>query len=458
MKQYPLTTAVLVLFTALLPRIGSADAQDPAPAGPGIFYPSRLQIARGGIAHPTQFASAGVCAGCHTEIVSQWDGSMHSRAHPDPLYLSLSRLASRETQGLTDRFCAGCHTPLAVASGEVPPVGDPFMSRTGQEGVTCDFCHVVDKSTGTGNLPAVLDPGPNKRGPRSDASSPFHKTSYLKLATQAEFCGLCHDVSHPLNNLPIERTYTEWKEGPYNSAEASRRVYCQDCHMRQRPSSPATGQTIRPDSRGKAAAMGPWRDHVYTHWFVGGNVALPSLFGSAAHSNLARERLRAAATLEILGAQKDGGFFRWRVRVTNSGAGHYLPTGLTEVRQMWVETTVRSADGQLLFSSGGLDVQGEIDPAAVVYRTVLGTAAGKPTAKVWEATQVLTDRRIAPRQHDDLSYEAKYDRNWTVPLTVTARLLYRSYPPSLAGLFPEAGLAAAEPVEMNAVETSANLR
>ncbi len=443
-----INAAWIAALAAGVLAFAAAPAATREGAPKGLFHPSRLQTAEGGYTKPTQFSPARVCAGCHAEIFYQWDGSMHSRAHPDPLYLGLSGAASRETNGLTDRFCAGCHSPVGVASGEVPPVGNPLMSLTGAEGVSCDFCHTIDRATGIGNLPAVLDPGPDKRGPRRDAPSPFHNSVFLDLSAQAEFCGLCHDVSHPLNNLPIERTYTEWKEGPYNAAEPGRRVYCQDCHMRQSPGQPSTGMTRRPDIRAKAASMGPTRDHVYTHYFVGGNAAQTGLFGAQVHQAMAVERLRAAATLEIRDAALEGDELKWSVRVVNAGAGHFLPTGLTEVRQMWVETKVVAPDGTVLFASGTLDDKGRVDPKAVLFHTVLGDAEGKPTAKVWEAARVLSDRRIPPGGHDDLSFSAALNGRPKGSLTVTARLLYRSYAPELAVLAAGPGAPPAPVVEM----------
>jgi hypothetical protein len=445
---------ILGLVVCLASTASTASAEE---AAKGLFYPSRLTTAAGGYLDPTQFSPARVCAGCHPDIFYQWSGSMHSNAHPDPLYRALSEKAGAETAGLTDRFCAGCHSPIAVASGEVPPRGNPEMSRTGAEGVSCDFCHVIDRAEGTGNLPAVLDPGAVKRGPRREARSPFHETRFLDLATQAEYCGLCHDVHHPLNDVPIEHTYTEWKEGPYNTADPATRVYCQDCHMRQRPGVASTGATTRPNNRGKAATMGPWRDNVYTHWFVGANRSMTGRFGAGTHRDMAGERLRGAATLEIVGSGASGGNVTCTVRVINSGAGHFLPTGLTELREMWVETTITDADGRVIHRAGAPDAAGSIDSSPAVFRTVLGDSAGKPTAKVWEAAAVLSDRRIPPRGHEDVSVSAPFDRKAKSPLTVRVRLMYRSFPPVFARelLGPEAPID--EPFEMTAAQAAVEI-
>jgi len=87
-----------------------------------------------------QFEDPLRCKGCHAEIYKQWEGSMHSQAELDPYYLALSKMASEETDGLTDTYCARCHTPIGVVSGEVPPVDGSNLSEIAKKGVQCDFC------------------------------------------------------------------------------------------------------------------------------------------------------------------------------------------------------------------------------------------------------------------------------------------------------------------------------
>lgn len=58
-----------------------------------------------------------VCGGCHEEIYAQWNGSMHSMAHKDPVYEKLFVMASRETNSTFDAFCTKCHTPIDYLAG-----------------------------------------------------------------------------------------------------------------------------------------------------------------------------------------------------------------------------------------------------------------------------------------------------------------------------------------------------
>src|SRR5659263_72615 len=247
-----------------------------------------------------------VCGGCHSEIYAQWNGSMHAVAHIDPVYLKLFVIASKETNRTFDEFCTKCHSPIAIITGEKPSYDNYTVSEFAEKGISCDFCHTVNVSTGIANGAFVSSPGKTKYGPFNDSNySTFHTTAYSQLHTKAEFCDMCHDVNHPFNGLPLESTYTEWKESPYNPTTT-----CQDCHM-------TPGITKFMKNPGRAAAGGPVREHISTHDFVGGNAMLPGLLDSPEHDRLAKERLRLAATLEIETIEQTNETVKFDVKVTN---------------------------------------------------------------------------------------------------------------------------------------------
>jgi hypothetical protein len=233
---------------------------------------------------------------------------------------------------------------------------------------------------------------------------------------------MCHDVNHPTNDLPLEATYTEWKAGPYSKEG----VQCQDCHM-------TPGITQFEANPGKAASMGPKRDHIYTHYAVGGNAFITDILGDETHRDMAIERLQSAATLVVdaPGSAEAGEAVTVDVSITNSGAGHMLPTGLTEMRQMWLDVTATDADGNQLYRSGALDEDGNIDTDAVVYHTVLGDADGNPTAKVWVAESILSDNRILPTETAIEQHTFTIPQDAKNPITISAKLQYRSAPQAI---------------------------
>ena len=416
-----------------------ADPQDP-------FFPSRLSASENKALKASDFEDPGDCGECHEQIYMQWEGGMHANAWKDPTYTALHHIASKETRGLTDRYCIACHTPIAVLAGEIKPGEDSKVSEISRKGVQCDFCHTVSGSKGIGNTAAISSPGPIKRGPFKDSESPAHQTVFSELHTRAEFCGMCHDVYHPVNGLPLEKTYTEWQEGPY----PSRGVKCQDCHM-------TPGITHFQQNPGKAAVNGPEREHIWSHNIVGANAAMANYLGFKQHGEEALKRLRSAATLEILSPSpiKAGNLVTLKVKVTNSGAGHLLPTGLTESREMWLEVAVTGPSGEKLLQSGKLDEKGEIDPEAVLYHTVFADAKGEPVgAKVWEADHLLYDHRIPPLGHSLERFSFQVPVGVKGKCHIEVRLLYRSLSQELVNLLLGPGTPSWPVYEMARKEAS----
>lgn len=356
----------------------------------------------------TEFTDPTTCGGCHTEIFAQWQGSMHNNALQDKLYLAMHEEATKDTDGAVETYCTTCHTPIGTFSGEVPPTSGPQISEISRKGVQCDFCHTVTAANFT------FAPSKIKQGPFTDSISSFHETAYGELQTKSEFCGMCHDVNHPENNLPLEATYTEWKDSPY----AAQGIQCQDCHM-------TPGPGVTKPNPGTAATGGPLREQIYTHQFVGGNA---TSLASPEHQKLATEQLQAAASLSVTAPSGaiPGSDMELQVTVNNKGAGHYLPTGLTEVREMWLEVTVTDASGKAIYRSGGINEDGAVDPQAVMYQTLFKDKDGQTTHKPWLAAEIFTDNRIPPMGSATEKYSVPVPAGAAMPLMVNATLHYRT--------------------------------
>ncbi|NIA09271.1 MAG: cytochrome c family protein, partial [Nitrospiraceae bacterium] len=368
----------------------------------------------------TDFDDPTVCAGCHAEIYKQWNGSMHSNAYTDPVYRKLDEMASNETDGLTDEYCIKCHSPIGYLTGEILPADRSNMGEISKKGVQCDFCHIVTAVSGI-NGAFDVEPGKVKRGPYDDSTPIYHTAEFSELHTSAEFCGGCHNVYQYTNNLPIEMTYDEWKASPYNTGDPETSTPCQHCHMTH-------GITHFEANPGVVASGGPERDHWYTHYFVGGNAPLPGILGSEKHSELAVERLQSAASLEMDIPENiaAGEQMSIDVIVTNTGAGHNLPTGLSEARQVWIDVTVMDSTGREIFRSGAIDENGHIDSGAVKFHTVFADADGNPTDKVWEMASIIEDTRIPPKESVTKAYTFTIPADVRTPITVSASLNYQT--------------------------------
>ncbi|MEM3004329.1 MAG: multiheme c-type cytochrome [Candidatus Bathyarchaeia archaeon] len=351
----------------------------------------------------SDFEDPNICGGCHDQHYSEWQRSQHAEAQVDRLYLAEYDQASKDTGGLTDPFCTKCHSPISYLAGEIP-----VTSELGMRGVSCDFCHTVTGTTDTGNGAFENSPGKIKRGPLKDPSaSGYHESAYSELHRKSEFCAMCHVVNHPVNGLPIMTTYQEWRESPY-SAEG---ITCQHCMM--------------VPTKGKAAVTGNVRDEVFGHVFLGGHHEY----------NLKRA---ARLSLQVSSPVTAGGNMTILANVTNSGCGHALPTGVSEVRELWLEVTVKDPSGKLLYEGRRY------------YRPVFVDEKGEDVGPLfWRAVRILSDNRIAPGETRTETFSFSVPPDTALPIKVDARLLYRLAPQEVAdkaglGLLPVTVMAQAE--------------
>jgi hypothetical protein len=257
-----------------------------------------------------------------------------------------------------------------------------------------------------------------------------------------------------VTNFPIERTYDEWKQSVYARAG----IVCQDCHMMPIEKSIEAARTLKkPTNPGRASPMGPERETVYTHEFVGGNFALPALLGSEKHAGIAKERLQSAAEVRMHLPEKavSGDLVSFKVEVLNIGAGHNLPTSLTEVRQMWLDVTVRGPKGEVLLRSGALDDHGAIDTEANIFRAVAVDKDGNVTHKPWAISHFSQVRVIPPKGSDSSTFSFILpDKIKKGELTIDVALRYRSFSQHLADLLLGEGQLEVPVVDMNTVQAT----
>lgn len=405
------------------------------------FFPSLLGTASGKPIKAEDYTEPEICGGCHADIFKQWNGSMHSQAFVDPVFQALWKIGAKETKGLTDKLCGGCHAAAGVVANDlVFKDNEFFTSPIAKRGVHCDLCHTV-KETRMNETPTrepqnasiIVDPGPIKRGPYRDSKSPFHETAYSELHTKSEFCANCHNVFHPINNFHIEHTYAEWKYSVY----AQNGIQCQDCHMMPVEQAIEAARTLKKQKNpGQPAVGGPQREQMYTHEFVGANFTVPGLLKFDLHKGIAEKRLKSAAELSIEAPQAvtAGGLVTVAVKVRNVGAGHNLPTSLTEVRQMWLDVQATDAAGKEIFRSGALDKDGEIDPKARIFNAHAVDKEGKHTVKPWEITRFEYNDTIPPKGSAIERYSFVVPQDLKGTVAVKAVLRYRSYPQSVANL------------------------
>ncbi|MFZ6048590.1 multiheme c-type cytochrome [Pseudomonas sp. CR3202] len=382
------------------------------------FFPHRANTPGNGLLSVKDFDNAEVCGACHTEIYRQWRTSMMAHSWEEPIYRALLRHASEATGGTVDNFCTGCHTPIGLTTGQInSQVNRASVAFTAEHnpmpGVDCETCHNINARTGLDNGAYVLTPKangrPTKFGPRSDAVSPYHDTVYSSLHTRSDFCATCHNVTHPFSSVAVERTYDEWLESPYSLSGQT----CQSCHM--------------PGFAGKAAIMGPDRTDVASHWFSGANAAVLDYLGQAEAAQRARESLQRAAQITFQTLPQSvapGQRVSVQVKVANVGAGHKLPTGFPEGREVWIDFRAVDATGRELYRLGTIK-DGGTEPGTRNFKVHLGDKDGKELdIEVWNATQVLSDNRILPMGYDVEEFSFEVPADAVGPITLTADLNY----------------------------------
>jgi len=384
---------------------------------------------------PSNFRSSSICGTCHPNHYAQWQTSMHAYATKDPVWRALVAIRQADFNGERDQFCIQCHSAIATRGGEVVPnfSFDDF-SPIALEGITCEACHKVSGLAREYNSGHILDETGPIRGPIQDPTpNGFHESRYSPLHDSSAFCGGCHDVIEQ-NNLILERPFEEWKSSP----AAAEGRNCQSCHM--------------PTYRGKAAPFDnvPERDNLHIHRFIGVDMPLkddfitdPVLFEELRAEVVALLRSAGSVKVETATNVKAGEQLDLFVTVRNLIDAHSLPTGATFNRQLWLAVTVKDANGTILYRTGHLDDNGDLrnywsaldqfgDDDLVEFSSRFVDARGNPTVFPWKAAELITNS-LSPLYARTLTLFVHTQPGTVGPLTIDAKLRFRSFPPFCSG-------------------------
>ncbi len=329
------------------------------------------------------YTESRTCGTCHTVIYKEWKNSLHASSLSDPVFLGVFNEVEKEKK----IFCLKCHAPTVRVTGDYELA--QFITK---EGVTCDFCHTVKNVDLSKEDPFEFDLGFVKRGPFESDEDVGHKNLYSEIHLKAEFCAGCHEVVNE-NGFHVMSTYSEWKVGPY----AEKGIQCQNCHMPEEFGTPIVNPEIVKTQ------------HIVTaHKFLGG------------HSQI--NITRAATLTQVLDKADDS--LSVVVYVTNSEAGHSLPTGIPSRKVM---LTVKL-----------LDSKGEVfEEKEVVYRRVLVDGGGKeiPEGNIKDmflkAVSVSGDNRIKPKETRREEFIFPLTKGIGKVLTVESTLRYEFSVPYL---------------------------
>ncbi|MGB9712688.1 MAG: multiheme c-type cytochrome [Dissulfurimicrobium sp.] len=392
------------------------------------------------------FQKPDYCASCHIQIHEEWAQSLMSQSYThkwdevEYFKLALPHALKLEKVSGVKAGCIACHGPLAFLSGDIPP--KPVVANTrANEGVSCEICHNITGSTEKApyNFSFTIDPNGIKRGPRKDAESPAHGTQFSEFTRSPELCATCHDEQSPYGAW-VKETYREWKAGPY-AKEGTR---CQDCHMYHSP--------------GKSTDMGPERKDIAHHVFHGSH--WPNKLAGVIDLALYTENATVSP----------GQTINFRAELFNGKAGHFVPSGSTEERMLWLEVWAVDAKGrrypvpvtkkgfkdegftiadsktlayqdygEIMNIKGfkGLKRDGNVPDGARIFRRPFFNPKGEMTTCQWYTVEnTRVDYRIGPRETKIEHYSFNLPKNLPKgALTIEARLYYSEVPSSVGDFF-----------------------
>lgn len=308
--------------------------------------------------------SAIYCLNCHKSVYPQWEGSNHADAATNEWVLDLYSgsgtpgggagyvYRSSHDSGETG-FCATCHAPMADVFAPGETYLDEVSEPNALEGVTCVSCHQMD-SVNESNLDALHILGKSTYrfpdgsafptqdyvwGPLPDVTFSPMKTSLSTLHDTSLVCASCHQYKNPDTGSPGQNTYREWAASSFAAPGPGHRD-CQHCHMPE-ATDEGTLCIFSPTDRPG--------DQRRQHTFIG---STPDM-------------LQNNVSLALVGQEIAAGRIRVTANVTNFGAGHSFPTGVSirnailVVSALWNGQPVPQVAGSVVPFWGSDDVPGE---------------------------------------------------------------------------------------------------
>lgn len=426
-----------------------AAATPPAavlPAAAGRFAPAHTELASAASAPAAglgnHLTDVETCADCHADVAAQWATSAHAFASfNNPIY-RVSIQGFRERVGArASRFCAGCHDVALLVDGAMDDARghDAAAPETPQDdfapddarahaGITCRICHGIAsvRPDGNGSYTLRTEPIPLPREDDPDSLAQ-HRQAVRRGALGTDLCIACHrsflgpDTGNG-SHLTGMDDGTAWQASAFTGSGTGRvddpvvRADCMDCHMPREPA-----------HLGDAAA----RDGtVASHRFPGGHTWLAAMRRDPDQLAQIRERLRGAASIDIVAPVPAGAPVPADVIVDivvrNLAVGHRFPAGVRDAQDTWIEVTVRDAAGALVAASGMDHEHDPDDTEAHVLRAHVADEDGRilHEREVDTFRAPVVDHTIGPRDVAVVRY--RLDAPAPGGLEVHARLRHRS--------------------------------
>jgi hypothetical protein len=427
---------------------------------PVSFMPSPAKVADGKLIPAEQIADIEYCRQCHADACAQWESSAHANSSFSNIFYFRSLHDILEQAPDKARWCAGCHDPAVLFSGQMQNLArgtDLSKNNYAGAGIGCVACHSMQNTTILGDGGFTL--APPTQYPFAYSTNPFlravnrllidvkpepHRRAFLKpFHKTSEFCAACHKVSIPqeLNDYKWQRgqnEYDSWHNSgvSWNSARSFYRPAkpigaCAQCHM----------PTVASKDRGAIDGL------VHFHSFPAANTALAVLKNDTAWIARTTAFLKQnRATVDIFAVKRGREIFApadapqvrlvpgesvlLDVVVRNRAIGHRFPGGTVDAQQVWVELIGKDELGREFFHNGRMDpATQQVDSAAHFYHSRIFTRGGdlisSREAQKWTAT--LYNNFVGPGSADVVHYRLTVPPDAGRKVVFTAKLHYKKF-------------------------------
>jgi hypothetical protein len=396
----PLFQALEQLITEQVGR--SRDCAD----GAGILRPAGALACRDGESGQvvTGAGGEGWCSNCHLPKLALAGQVPEFRALEagSSSHRPLAELVPKAAlEGISCVVCHQAERPVRARGNGREYTGNAFWISS-ESGLRFDFRPEARAGLeGIANSGAYLNPAIfSMLGGASDEqlvpSGAHRRSSDREKAYRrsSEFCGSCHDVrlfgtdvlgrGRGEHFKRLRNAYSEWAAWrDQRERRGERAATCVDCHLSTFPGvcvpepSAEGREGCPPGTRFERRAPGTLAEGFvatnserpsahHPHYFTGVEVPLDPRYDpeprGAGMLDLAslpldprvrRDLLLASAlSLEIDPLVRRGSRLGVPVRIENVGAGHRVPAGFSQERELWVELSVRDARGRLLYQVG----------------------------------------------------------------------------------------------------------
>ena len=415
--------------------------------GTGLLAPSLARIAGDAViprGAGDTLADVEDCAGCHSDVASQWRKSAHAFASfNNPVYRVVVDKLRKDRGEKTSHFCGGCHDVALLVDGAMLASIEPNDLRA-HAGITCKTCHSIVAARPDGNASWDLDLSPVPIPKEGDPDSILRHRARVGRATlrSAEMCSSCHkafldESTGNAHHLVGQDDVSPWARSAFAGSDAARideavpQEDCRGCHMARVTA-----------TQGDAGAK---NGTVASHFFLGGHTWLASMQNDPELVEKAQAFLVGRVSVDVAGLRHESGraelvgsapvaLVRGEhavvdVALRNLDVGHRFPGGVMDAQGTWLEVVIDDKQGRRVAEAGTNHESSGADTTAHVMSSYMAQKDGSrlDVRETHEFQAGVFNNTLAPRDATVVGYGfVAPEEASRYPLQVTVRLRHRS--------------------------------